>query len=105
MVLTFNNQYFPTNISRMFFIKVVFTFVFILFLNFTFKISVGIIGDSNSKCHNASALSTTENGGNIGAKCVNDNSCLYGKCRNSLCVAPLLSCPSKTPGKYLQHAQ
>ena len=72
---------------------------------FTSKFTIGIIGDSNTKCHNASTLSTTESGGNIGAKCVNDSSCLYGKCANSLCIAPSLSCPSKLPGKYLQHVQ
>ena len=60
---------------------------------------LGVIGDSNTKCHNATAPSKSGTGGTVSSSCVSDSQCLYEKCRNNVCVAPALACPTNIPGK------
>ena len=56
----------------------------------------GIIGDSNTKCLNAT--SSPSLAAAVGASCLSDSQCRYGLCTNNVCTAPKLLCPSSVVG-------
>ena len=63
---------------------------------------VGIIGDSNTLCYNATASKTgPKTGGAIGTACTTASNCLYGLCTNNICSAPPLTCPTVSVGAYI----
>jgi len=56
----------------------------------------GIVGNANTKCFNATQ-SATSNGpvsGSVGSSCSTDGDCLYGFCKNFICLEPNKTCPS-----------
>jgi hypothetical protein len=55
----------------------------------------GVVGDSNTKCHNVSEVLISE----VGAPCVLDSDCLYGQCIQEVCAAPTLTCANQCSGR------
>ena len=69
-----------------------------------FAPTLGVIGDSNTKCINLpSSLSSDQSAkrGEIGSRCEVADDCMYGSCTGNVCVAPALLCPSNSTGWYL----
>ena len=62
--------------------------------------TLGVIGDSNVICRNASSGTL----GVIGSPCTISSDCLYGQCTNNVCSAPNLQCPTSILGKSLQQS-
>ena len=61
--------------------------------------NLGVIGDSNVICRNASSSAY----GAIGSPCTINSDCLYGQCTNNVCTAPILQCPTSILGKSPEH--
>ena len=59
----------------------------------------GVVGDSNTLCHNSTSpiIGLT---GAIGSTCTTGTNCLYGLCLNGVCTAPALTCPTNTTGVF-----
>ena len=59
----------------------------------------GVVGDSNTLCHNSTSpiIGLT---GAIGSTCTTGTNCLYGLCLNNICTAPALTCPTNTTGVF-----
>ena len=64
------------------------------FTSYISSISEGISGDSNVKC----MKTTSSSDGGLGSPCTANSGCLYGLCDNNVCTAPVLLCPTSTPG-------
>ena len=67
-------------------------------------IILGVVGDSNTKCH---AVNNTSPGltvgGTDGTYCTSGGTCLYGLCLGNVCSAPRLTCPTIALGKKVRY--
>eukprot|EP01033_Poteriospumella_lacustris_P023332 gene23332-biopygen7964 len=52
----------------------------------------GIVGDANRRCFDLSSGGDTA--GLPGSSCTTGDDCLYGSCSSSVCIVPLMTCPS-----------
>ena len=76
-----------------------FLFIYEL-LSTPFCANLGLVGDSNTLCHDPSVvLSGPSTVGAIGSVCNTGLNCLYGSCVKNICVAPPLLCPTVVHGK------
>jgi hypothetical protein len=67
-----------------------------LYLSISTTILLGITGDSNTNCYNATAIKVTS-----GGACLSNSDCQYDSCIIGVCVAPALACPSNQTGEIL----